>query len=52
MPNARQRYLCPVWRQTFSENFNSLYYCRHVNPEQIRQVLQALSGRHDSLNAS
>jgi len=43
MPNGHQRYLCPVCQQTFSESFDSLYYRRHVNPEQIRQVLQAHS---------
>jgi transposase-like protein len=43
MPNGHQRYLCPVCHQTFSENFDSLYYRRHVSPEQIRQVLQAHS---------
>ncbi len=43
MPNGHQRYLCPVCKQTFSESFDSLYYRRHVNPEQIRQVLQAHS---------
>ena len=43
MPNGRQRYLCPTCHQTFSENFDSLYYRRHVSPEQIQQVLQAHS---------
>ena len=43
MPNGHQRYLCPACHQTFSENFDSLYYRRHVKPEQIRQVLQAHS---------
>ena len=43
MPNGHQRYLCPTCRQTFSESFDSLYYRRHVSPEQIRQVLQAHS---------
>lgn len=43
MPNGHQRYLCPVCHQTFSENFDSLYYRRHVSPEQIQQVLQAHS---------
>ena len=43
MPNGHQRYLCPVCHQTFSESFDSLYYRRHVSPEQIRQVLQAHS---------
>lgn len=43
MPNRHQRYLCPVCTQTFSESFDSLYYRRHINPEQIRQILQAHS---------
>ncbi len=43
MPNGHQRYLCPICKQTFSESFDSLYYPRHVSPEQIRQVLQAHS---------
>jgi transposase-like protein len=42
-PNGHQRYLCPTCHQTFSERFDSLYYRRHVKPEQIRQVLQAHS---------
>jgi hypothetical protein len=37
MPNDHQRYLYPVCYQTFSENFDSLYY-RRVSPEQIWQV--------------
>ncbi len=45
MPNGHQRYLCPTCGQTFSENFDSLYYRRHVSPEQIRQVLQAQARR-------
>ncbi len=43
MPHSHQRYLCPACNQTFSESFDSLYYRRHVSPEQIRQVLQAHS---------
>lgn len=43
MPNDHQRYFCPACHQTFSEYFDSLYYRRHVSPEQIRQVLQAHS---------
>ena len=43
IPNGHQRYLCPACQQTFSESFDSLYYRRHVSPEQIRQVLQAQS---------
>jgi transposase-like protein len=43
MPNGHQRYRCPVCQQTFSERFDSLSDRRHVNPEQIRQVLQAHS---------
>jgi transposase-like protein len=43
MPNGHQRYLCPNCKQTFSESFDTLYYYRHVSPEQIDQVLQAHS---------
>lgn len=28
-------------KQTFSESFDTLYYCCHVSPDQIQQVLQA-----------
>jgi transposase-like protein len=38
-----QRYLCPSCQQTFNEHFDTLYYHRHVSPEQIHQVLQAHS---------
>lgn len=43
MPNGHQCYLCTACSQTFCENFDSLYYRRHVSPEQIQQVLQAHS---------
>lgn len=43
MPNGHQRYYCLGCKQTFSESFDTLYYCRHVSPEQIQQVLQAHS---------
>jgi transposase-like protein len=43
MPNGHQRYFCPACSQTFTERFDTLYYHRHVTPEQIRQVLQAHS---------
>ena len=43
MPNGHQRYFCPQCQQTFSESFDTLYYYRHVSPEQIQQVLQAHS---------
>jgi transposase-like protein len=43
MPNGYQRYFCPACNQTFNERFDTLYYHRHVTPEQIRQVLQAHS---------
>ena len=43
MPNGHQRYFCPECKQTFSESFDTLYYYRHVSPEQIQQVLQAHS---------
>ncbi|GAB4373392.1 MAG: hypothetical protein Kow00121_16600 [Elainellaceae cyanobacterium] len=43
MPSGVQRYFCPGCTQTFNERFDTLYYHRHVSPEQIRQVLQAHS---------
>jgi len=43
MPNGYQRYCCPACDKTFTERFDTLYYYRHVSPEQIRQVLQAHS---------
>lgn len=43
MPNGHQRYFCLECKQTFSESFDTLYYYRHVSPEQIQQVLQAHS---------
>jgi transposase-like protein len=43
MPNGHQRYFCPECKRTFCENFDTLYYGRHVSPEQIHQVLQAHS---------
>ncbi|MBM0744720.1 IS1 family transposase [Phormidium sp. CLA17] len=42
-PNGSQRYFCPQCKQTFNERFDTLYYHRHITPEQIRQVLQAHS---------
>jgi transposase-like protein len=43
MPSGQQRYFCPHCQQTFSESFDTLYYYRHISPEQIDQVLQAHS---------
>lgn len=43
MPNGHQRYFCPQCKQTFSESFDTLYYYRHISPDQIDQVLQAHS---------
>lgn len=43
MPNGDQRYFCPECKQTFSQSFDTLYYYRHVSPEQMQQVLQAHS---------
>ena len=42
-PSGQQRYLCPNCKQTFCERFDTLYYHRHISPEQIEQVLQAHS---------
>lgn len=36
-----QRYFCPTCKQTFTDTFDTLYYRRKVNPEQIRIVLQS-----------
>ena len=41
MPKGNQRYYCPVCQQTFSDSFDTLYYRRQVNPEQVRVVLQS-----------
>lgn len=43
MPNGHHRYFCPNCQQTFCESFDTLYYYRHISPEQIDQVLQAHS---------
>lgn len=43
MPNGHQRYFCPGCKQTFCESFDTLYYYRHIGPDQIQQVLQAHS---------
>lgn len=43
LPNGHQRYFCAHCQQTFAESFDTLYYYRHVTPEQIHQVLQAHS---------
>ena len=43
MPNGHQRYYCPQCKQTFSENFDTLYYWRRVSPQQVQQVLQSHS---------
>jgi transposase-like protein len=43
MPSGVQRYFCSGCTQTFNERFDTLYYHRHVSPEQIRQVLQSHS---------
>jgi transposase-like protein len=45
MPNGHQRYLCPTSHQTFSESFDSLYYRRHVSPEQIRASFTSTSAK-------
>ena len=40
LPGGAQRYRCPSCQKTFTDSFDTLYYRRHVKPEQIRQVLQ------------
>lgn len=36
-----QRYFCPKCHQTFTETFDTLYYRRQVNEEDVRIVLQS-----------
>ena len=36
-----QRYYCPECLQTFTDTFDTLYYRRKIQPEQMRMVLQA-----------
>ena len=36
-----QRYRCSVCAQTFTENFDTLYYRRQISPDKIEQTLQA-----------
>ena len=38
-----QRYFCPTCKQTFTDTFDTIYYRRKINNEQIRTVLQAYS---------
>ena len=38
-----QRYKCPHCGQTFPENMNSLYYNRHLSPEEVHTILQSHS---------
>jgi len=40
LPNGTQRYRCPSCQKTFTDSFDTLYYRRHVTPEQVHQVLQ------------
>lgn len=36
-----QRNYCPHCRQTFTDTFDTLYYRRHVDNEQVRLILQS-----------
>lgn len=36
-----QRYFCPACEQSFTETFDTLYYRRQMNCEEIRIILQA-----------
>jgi len=38
-----KRFFCPTCKQTFTDTFDTLYYRRKVNREQIAIVLQAHS---------
>lgn len=36
-----QRYLCPICRKTFSETFDTIYYRRHLNADEVHNILQS-----------
>ncbi len=36
-----QRYKCPSCNQTFPENMGTLYYNRHLSPEEVHTILQS-----------
>lgn len=36
-----QRYKCPKCNQTFPEHFGTLYYNRHLRPEEVHTILQS-----------
>ena len=36
-----QRYKCPHCGKTFPEHFDSLYYGRHLDQDEVRTILQA-----------
>jgi len=40
---GQQRYKCPCCDKTFPEHFNSLYYGRHLNQDEVHTILQAHS---------
>jgi transposase-like protein len=36
-----QRYKCPHCEKTFPENFDTLYYGRHLSPDEVHTILQS-----------
>ena len=38
---GQQRYKCPWCGKTFTEHFDSLYYGRHLNQDEVHTILQA-----------
>lgn len=36
-----QRYLCPNCGQTFTDSFDTIYYRRHIDSEEIHTILQS-----------
>lgn len=38
---GQQRYYCPHCRKTFTESFDTIYYRRQVNPQEIHSILQS-----------
>jgi len=36
-----QRYFCPICKQTFTDTFDTIYYRRQLQPEEIHIILQS-----------
>ncbi len=36
-----QRYLCPHCKKTFTDTFDTIYYRRHLNTDEVHSILQS-----------